>query len=210
MQINNSELQNWKFINSYASGKISNSLLQYFRVWGGFFNPVFENSEPDHFGIWHKPMKHSPDFDRTYRTLFRANTDLGNHKEATKFKLMELDFIGEKQKGLQYYLWWINKHYWGYGWAPLKIIRFTLLAILFFGIIFSFAPGLIIIGNTETMSLAEKTGNSLYGSICTFVTLGYSGNIAPQGFFKVIASIEAILGAITMGFLVVSLTKTKE
>lgn len=39
--------------------------------------------------------------------------------------------------------------------------------------------------------------------------LGYS-DIYPKDFLKFVASIEAILGAISMGFLIVSWTKTKD
>lgn len=211
IMISNSDLRGWKFINSYTTGKISDSLLKHFRIWGGFFSPVFNNSDPFHFGVWHKPMNHSTNFDRTYRALYKANSDFGDYDEAIKFKLLELDFIGMKQKKLRWLVWQVNKRYWGYGYSPRKIIRFTIIAILFFGFIYSLAPGLIINPpDYYKMSAAEKMGNSFYGSVCTFVTLGYSGNIAPQGLFKFIVSIEAILGAITMGFLVVSLTRTRD
>lgn len=211
IKILNSDLRSWKFINSYTTGKISDSLLKHFRIWGGFFSPVFDNSDPFHFGVWHKSINHSENFDRTYRALYKANSDFGNYDEAAKFKLLELDFIAAKQKGMKWLLWQMNKRYWGYGYAPGRILRFTILAIFFFGIIYSLAPRQIISADDyQTMNAIEKIGNSFYGSVCAFVTLGYSGNIVPQGVFKFVAAIEAIIGAITMGFLVVSLTKTKE
>ncbi len=208
IQINNSELHNWKFVNSNVTGKISNSSMRNCRIWGGQFIPVFENSEPDNFGVWHRPMKHSDDFDRTYRALAKANQDIGNYRESNKFKILELDFKREKQNGFERIRWEIDKYFWGYGREPWRIIVFTLIVIFCFSIIYSCYPSLTM-SEPNKLSSIEKYGNSLYCSVATFVTLGYS-DISPRGFLKIFAAFEAILGAISMGFLVVSLTKTKD
>ncbi len=208
LQINNSEIYNWKFVNSHVTGNIINSSMHNCRIWGGQFIPTFENSEPDNFGVWHLPMKHSTDFDRTYRALFKANQDIGNYREATKFKIRELDFKRDKQKGYNWLKWSIDKYYWGYGREPMKIVIFTTIVILSFGIFYSFFPHLTMT-TPENLSCIERFGNSIYCSVATYITLGYS-DISPKGFLKIFASLEALLGAVSMGFLVVSLTKTKD
>lgn len=207
LQINNSEIYNWKFVNSHVTGNIKNSSLHNCRIWGGQFIPHFENSEPDNFGVWHLPMKHAADFDRTYRALFKANQDFGNYHEATKFKILELDFKRKRQSKLNWLVWTIDKYYWGYGLQPKRIISFTLITVILFGIFYSFFPHLTV-SNSESLSFIEKIGNSIYCSVATFITLGYS-DISPKGFLKIFASFEAILGAVSMGCLVVSLTRIK-
>jgi hypothetical protein len=208
IQITNSEIYNWKFVNSYVTGNIKNSSLHNCRIWGGQFIPHFENSEPDNFGVWHFPMKHATDFDRTYRALYKANQDFGDYREAKKFKISELDFKRDKQQKFNWLLWSIDKYYWGYGLQPQRIILFTIIAIFIFGVFYSFFPSLTM-PNYKELSAFEKFGNSIYCSVATYITLGYS-DISPRGFLKIIASIEALLGAISMGFLVVSLTRTKD
>jgi len=207
IQITNSLLNNWKFDNSITTGFITNSKLRNWRIWGGQFIPVFINAEPYNFGVSHKYMNHEKDFDRTYRTLYKANLDIGNYTEGSKFKILELDYKRDTKSGINKFLWTLDKYYWEYGQNPKKIIRFTFFTILVFGIIYSFAPNLIM-KDSDSLSFFEKLGNSIYCSISTFVTLGYS-DISPRGIMKIFASIEAIIGGISMGFLVVSLTKAK-
>jgi hypothetical protein len=207
IQITNSLLNNWKFSNSIVTGFITNSKLRNWRIWGGQFIPIFINSEPYNFGVSHEYMNYENDFDRTYRALHKANNDIGNYSVASKFKILELDFKRASKTGFNKFLWSLDKYYWEYGQNPKRILRFTVFTILSFGIIYAFAPSLIL-KNPDKISFLERMGNSLYCSISTFVTLGYS-DVSPKGIMKIFASIEAIIGAISMGFLVVSLTRTK-
>jgi hypothetical protein len=48
--------------------------------------------------------------------------------------------------------------------------------------------------------------NTQYYSVVTFTTLGY-GDLSPNGFIKIFAACEAILGALTLGFLVAGLSR---
>lgn len=210
VEINNSEISNWKFINSIVTGKISNSIIRNTRIWGGQFIPVFYNTEPDNIGIEHTSMKHSSDFDRTYRALYKANQDIGNYRQASKFKILELDFKRAKAEGFFNKIRWnIDKYYWEYGENPKRLIYMTILFIFVFGFLYSFFPSYFDNCIFKDMSYFEILGNTLYYSVVTFTTLGY-GDIIPTGIVKFFAAMEALLGAITIGFLVVSLGKTKE
>lgn len=212
MNITNSEISNWKFINSTTNGRIKDSLIKNTRIWGGNFTPIFENSEPENIGVWYKNLKHSPNFDRTYRNLYKAHTEIGNYKEANKFKISELDFKRKQAKGFwNNASWLIDKYFWGYGREPKKIIIFTFSIILLFCIIYSLISNQLIPKEIHlTLNWAEKILYSLYSSVVTFVTLGFSDVYPNTGFAKLLVSIEAIIGALSLGALIVTLTKTKE
>lgn len=212
LNIENSNISNWKFINSNTSGRIINSSIKNIRIWGGQFIPVFENTEPENFGVWHSNFKNSKNFDRTYRALYKANNEIGNYKEANKFKIKELDYKRNSSTGFWNKLsWMIDKYFWGYGREPKRIITFSLFSIMFFGIILSLNSSQIIPNEIYLkLNWIEKILYSIYCSISTFVTLGFSDIYPRNGFTKFVVAIEAILGALSMGALIVTLTKTKE
>lgn len=212
LSISNSEISNWKFINSITTGRIKDSYIKNSRIWGGNFTPIFENSEPENIGIWYKNLKHSPNFDRTYRNLYKAHTEIGNYKEANKLKISELDFKRRQAKGFWNNVsWFVDKYFWGYGREPKKIIVFTLSTIVIFGLIFSLISNQLIPNDTYlTLNRVEKILYSLYTSVVTFVTLGFSDVYPNTGFAKMLVSLEAIIGALSLGALIVTLTKTKE
>jgi len=210
--VENSDISNWDFINSNTSGRIKDSSTKNFRIWGGQFIPVFENTEPENFKVWHTFLKHSKNFDRTYRALYKANNDIGNYKVANKFKILELDYKKSKATGFFNNIGWsIDKYFWGYGKEPVRIILSSLITILLFGLILStishqIIPEKIIV----TLNNFEKILHSIYCSVVTFVTLGFSDIYPTSGLARFIISIEAILGALSVGALVVTLTKMKE
>lgn len=212
LNIENSNISNWKFINSNTSGRIKNSSIKNIRIWGGQFIPVFENTEPENFGVWHSNFKNSKNFDRTYRALYKANSEIGNYKEANKFKVLELDYKRSIASGFwNKASWLVDKYFWGYGREPKRIILFSSISILFFGLVLSLISNEVIPENIyPTLNFFEKILYSLYCSIVTFVTLGFSDVFPKTGLAKFIISIEAILGMLSMGALIVTLTKTKE
>lgn len=212
LNIENSDISNWKFINSNTSGKIKNSSIKNIRIWGGQFILVFENTEPENFGVWHSNFKNSKNFDRTYRALYKANSEIGNYKEANKFKILELDYKRNNAVGFwNKTSWLIDKYFWGYGREPKRIILFSLGSIIFFSILLWSNSSELVPKETYTsLNSFEKFCYSLYCSITTFVTLGFSDIYPRNGFTKIIVSIEAIIGVLSMGALIVTLTKTKE
>nr|WP_299385466.1 potassium channel family protein [Allomuricauda sp.] len=212
LNISNSEISNWKFINSITNGRIKDSLIKNTRIWGGNFTPIFENSEPENIGVWYKNLEHSPNFDRTYRNLYKAHTEIGNYKEANKFKILELDFKRKQTKEFWNKVnWSIDKYFWGYGREPKRIIFFTFSIIVLFGLIFSLMPSQLIPQDILlTLNGIERVLYSFYVSAVTFVTLGFSDVYPNTGFAKLLVSIEAIIGALSLGALIVTLTKIKD
>lgn len=86
---------------------------------------------------------------------------------------------------------------WGYGEKPFRPIRNSFIIIVLFSVFYYFS------GHTE---LHRSVINSIYFSIVTFTTLGL-GDINPGTslVLKGACALEALLGAITMGFLVAAL-----
>lgn len=111
-------------------------------------------------------MSHSSNFDRTYRAFYKAYQDTGNYREATKYKILELDFKRSKAKGVFNKIKWdIDKYFWGYGREPRKIICFTIMAKLCFGIFYSFFSELII--SEEEISKLTPIGKFLTSLYCS-------------------------------------------
>jgi hypothetical protein len=212
LNILNSDISNWSFINSNTNGRVKDSVIRNTRIWGGNFTPLFENSEALDIGIWYKDLKHSPNFDRTYRTLYKAHSEVGNYREANKCKILELDFKRKESSGFWNRInWSIDKYFWGYGREPKRIVAFTLSAIAFFGFVFSLMSEQLIPNNIySSLNGFEKVLYSLYASVVTFVTLGFSDIFPNTGLAKLLVSIEAIIGALSLGALIVTLTKIKE
>lgn len=94
MQIANSDISSWLFATSTVSGKISDCKLLSFRIFGGNFNPTFINSEIDEWEVIHKGVQHQHDFEKTYRTLFKAADDSANRTLAADYKIRELLKLG--------------------------------------------------------------------------------------------------------------------
>lgn len=212
LNIENSNISNWKFINSNTSGIIKNSSIKNIRIWGGQFIPVFENTEPENFGVWHSNFKNSKNFDRTYRALFKANNEIGNYKEANKFKILELDYKRNSASGFWNKASWnIDKYFWGYGREPIAIILFSIISIAIFAIPMLLIPDQIMpYEKYRTLDNFEIFCYSYYYSATTFMTMGFS-DISPVSILsKLIVTMEALLGFLSMGALIVTLTKTKE
>ncbi|MBS1530809.1 MAG: two pore domain potassium channel family protein, partial [Bacteroidetes bacterium] len=169
--------------------------------------PTFSNSEIDDFEIDTVKVKPEPDFEKTYRTLAKAASESGNKTLAKDLKISELDFIRAKKTGFEKLLMTLNKAYWGYGQKPFQLIKISITVILILGLFYSFFPqdfSSYHAGSNECYLVTLL--NSLYFSVVTFTTLGY-GDLSPIGFLRFFAGLEALFGAITLGFLVAGLTK---
>ena len=110
-----------------------------------------------------------------------------NHKYLFKLINYRMKFIGSLLESLL----------WGYGERPFRPIRNSIIIIFFYSILYYFSNNLV---------LANSLINSFYFSVVTFTTLGF-GDISPgnSNYLKLLASSEALIGAITMGFLIAGL-----
>jgi hypothetical protein len=92
----------------------------------------------------------------------------------------------------------IEKLLWGFGEKPLRIIRNCILLIIGYAAFYSL---------TDNTNLKGNLINSIYYSVITFTTLGY-GDITPStSLEKMVASSEALFGAVSMGLIIAAYTK---
>jgi hypothetical protein len=206
IQIRNSNISHWLFYNCNTTGNIIDSKLEIIRIWGGQFIPTFTNSEIDKVFVNHKEYVADDNFEKTYRTLAKSAKDAGNKILHQDLKIKEFNFIRDKTKGYQKLFMTIDRIYWGYGQKPKRLIFVMALTILFFGVIYSFFPNNFSDNELANKNYFEILYNTEYYSVVTFTTLGY-GDLSPKGIIKGFAAIEALFGAITLGFLVAGLTK---
>ncbi|MFG0605876.1 pentapeptide repeat-containing protein [Vibrio mimicus] len=98
----------------------------------------------------------------------------------------------------------------GYGEDPLRVVLFSQCVILFCATLYYLLDTTI-----HNPLFASAQGwqfqmfeflNAVYFSVVTFTTLGY-GDIAPHGFARVVAAIEAFMGSFTMALFVVVFVK---
>jgi hypothetical protein len=100
----------------------------------------------------------------------------------------------------------------GYGERPIRVVMFSLLAILFFGTLYfmlGINDGGQILAWDSQHSLLENVRQFLtccYFSVVTFTTLGY-GDLTPLGFSRLLAAIEAFIGSFTLALFVVVFVK---
>ncbi len=208
LQIRNSVIDHWQFINCYTTGNIIDSKLSFIRIFGGLFNPIFTNSTISDIFLNHSDYSHHDNFEKTYRSLAKCAKESGDENLAQHLKIKEYDFVRENSNRGKWLLMTIDKLYWSYGQKPERLIWVMIISILLFGFLYSFFPNNFS-DTTEGMKgepYLIRLGNSIYYSVVTFTTLGY-GDISPKGFLRVIAGVEAIFGAITLGFLVAGLSR---
>jgi len=206
LQIRNSNLQSWLFVHTNVTGYIIDSKLAWFRLFGGLFRPTMSNTDIDDFEIDHEHFLHEPDFEKTYRALSKCAGESGNQKLAADLKIREFDFIRAQKTGMEKLLMSLNKFYWGYGQQPFRLIKISLLVIAVLGFLYSFFPQNFSNATKEHECYLTTLLNTEYFSVVTFTTLGY-GDLSPTGFLRFFAAFEALFGVMTIGFLVVGLTK---
>ncbi len=232
LKVTDSSVAQWNFYKTTVTGKISNSKLSMIQIIGGGFNVVLDSTY-----IMEVDAVHTNElgFVSTYQTLKKTYADQGDDKNAIVYFLKEkrlerqsyynaifsqrvqsrfkLSFLKEKSLLLisilsaiiRYLFSLLNDFYWGYGRRPFNIVGCSLLVILICGFIFLFNQDLMNMPNKQTkMSVSD----SLYYSTITFTTLGY-GDFTPQGFLRVVASLEALFGGMSIGFLVAGFSNLK-
>lgn len=84
----------------------------------------------------------------------------------------------------------------GYGERPMRSVLFAIALIILFAIAYYFLP---LVGPSGP--IRHNFPEALYFSVVTFATLGY-GDIRLEGWAKVLAALEALLGIFTMALFV--------
>ena len=100
----------------------------------------------------------------------------------------------------------------GYGEEPSRVVLFSLSTILTFSLVYfllGITDGTHTIQFSSELSLFENLKNityTTYFSVVTFTTLGY-GDLAPTGWTRSFAAIEAFVGSFTLALFVVVFVK---
>ena len=100
----------------------------------------------------------------------------------------------------------------GYGEEPSRVVVFSLSIIITFSFVYfllGITDGTNTIQFSSELSLLDNLKhitNTTYFSVVTFTTLGY-GDLAPMGWARFFAAIEAFLGSFTLALFVVVFVK---
>jgi len=199
-KLQNSNLRNAEFnektvlfdVNLYQS-KIDNSTLKF----------AYANLDKIVLQEKNKVYKKAKEVYRALKNYFRQEGMYDISGEYYyKEKLMEAKCNWKDKK---YFKWIFNillNLVAGYGERPLNVLIWWISIIFGNSFIYYFFSGIYNGIAINIASYSPKYLEALYFSIVTFTTLGF-GDLAPKpGFFQIIASIEAILGAIFMAMFI--------
>lgn len=230
----NSDMKQWQFWSSHLNGKVIDSSLSFVDVYGGsffadyrgctFFAVTARHSNKNQFGFAH-----------TYKTFKKIYADQGDDKSAIEYlllekkiernKLRDVLFKYEKKYMLNETIWEavigrsrqfvekiikytssvISNVVWGYGRKPSRVVVNSIILILMFSLIYYSDPSDIKLpSDISDYSFLD----SLYYSMVTFTTLGY-GDYTPLSNLRLVAACEALLGAMSIGALIASLSNSK-
>lgn len=152
--------------------------------------------------------------EEVYRNLYKECETRGLYHEAGHFFYREQimrRYLMAKGSLARQVSWWVDI-LCGYGEKPWRIIFFSssfiLVCTLLFGLgtIQSPEGPLSFFLVTSGMEFCKTFLNLLYFSVVTFTTLGY-GDMTPLGFARLIAAIEAFVGAFALALFVVAFVK---
>lgn len=112
-----------------------------------------------------------------------------------------LDWLKENiEDGASFVFYTILYHFGRYGEKPHYIIAWSSVMVTIFGILYGIGQGVDGVGDDGFINASR---NYLYFSLVTFTTLGY-GDLKPLGWWRIVAGLEAVLGAFSMSYFVVS------
>ncbi|HKG08312.1 MAG TPA: potassium channel family protein [Pedobacter sp.] len=200
-----SKMQQWEIYDCVVNGDIYNSKLYDSRIIGGGFNPVTQDCtlSNTHIGIDQNIVDNNFQAYKSFKKIYQAQ---GEDGLAKLYYIRENEFIRKRIKGWMFLTKSLSYYYWEYGNKPHRIIYLSLGVIILFAIMFQLDSGLIAINSAAVKEF--DFGTSLYFSTITFTTLGY-GDLSPTGWLRILASIEAFIGVINMGFLIAGFSNNK-
>jgi hypothetical protein len=93
--------------------------------------------------------------------------------------------------------------------SPIRVFISTCVVFAFFSLLYfviSLFGGASLTCTTPDMAALQQLYESFYFSAVTFLTIGY-GECLPQGFFKILAPVEAYFGIFMISYFVVSFVR---
>lgn len=200
----NSKLNSWTFYDTVATGNILNTKLQNVKIIGGYFDPLMQASSLYNTHIHNGKNTTNLNLNgfKTFKKIYESQ---GEDHLAKSYYILENEFIRSKLTGWNFMTKSLSYYYWQYGSKPHRIIYCSIAAIILFSLVYWL--------NSDLISMNTKEGNfnfgdSIYFSTITFTTLGY-GDFSPQGWLKILASLESFLGVINTGFLLAGYANNK-
>jgi hypothetical protein len=165
-------------------------------------------------GQHEKALDYYQQAEETYRSLYKCCEAAGQFEEAGQFYYREmvtnrhqLPLISSKR-----FLSKMVDLMCAYGESPARVIGISIALILFCSVFYFFLgidnEGLAVVYRPDK-DLTENIlalGNCIYFSVVTFTTLGY-GDIAPIGWARLVATIEAFSGTFILALFVVVFAK---
>ncbi len=148
-----------------------------------------------------------------YRNIKNTLNQNGSYDRASEYHYKEKRVNTKKLKASRKYgKWLLNRLFGllcGYGEKPLWVIPWVIFIILFFGTLFWGFNGI----QQEQLDSVHPVDN-YYFSVVTFTTLGF-GDLYPNStksfldipWFRVVAALEALIGAFLMALFVVVAAK---
>ncbi|MFC1805503.1 pentapeptide repeat-containing protein [Planctomycetota bacterium] len=147
-----------------------------------------------------------------YRLAEEAARARGDHHRAGQYHYAEqcaVEHENRRRHGRNFWRWLpglvFGRWVFGFGERPRRVLLAGLVVILFFGMLFWSVSGIAPNGD-EATAYSPDLAECLYFSIVTFTTLGY-GDFAPKPNFRLLAGIEALLGAALIAVFIVGLAR---
>jgi len=109
-------------------------------------------------------------------------------------------FRDNVEDAMRWFFYTVLYHFGRYGEKPHFIVFWSSVGILIFAILYGIGGG---VEGADGSSFLYSVRNYIYFSIVTFTTLGY-GDMRPLGWWRMLAGFEAVFGAFSMAYFVVS------
>lgn len=207
LELVNTKIQHWSMYDCTVTGDFVNSKLYNSKFIDGRFMPVFSNCTLSNTHLF-KDKSLAMDNQYGLRLLKKTYESQGDDDISKTYYILENEAKRESIKGWNWSFITksISYYYWQYGNKPHRIIYLSLAIIMLFALAFFLNPTMIALNSSAIKGF--DFWDSLYFSTVTFTTLGY-GDYSPNGWLKILCSIEAFSGVINMGFIIAGYSNTK-
>lgn len=201
----NSTLRQFQFEDCIVTGSITDCNIINTKISGGNFRPVLKDTFISDVQL--KPIKGlDHKLEHAYKTFKNIYKNQGDDDSARKYHYLEKIEDMKKSKPISKFFKMINKGFWGFGYRPWQIIVSSFVIITLLAAIYTYI--LPCHFNLDSNNGILSFMDYWYISLVAFTTLGF-GDVNPYGYARLFVGFESLFGAMSIGFLVVSLAKNK-